>query len=566
MSRLDPAFRLSINGYLRKHYPDLCRHWFDDIEPLDVQSGVLRLVVREPVQLRYLQRCCTSQFSEAAQSVTGHLLVVRFIAPEEATTPSATPSQSAGASPVGSSALSSGGSSAAGHANGHANHSGHVGSGPTDADQSQIADAAGRTSDGSYANQNGSAAFTEVKLGERFAEHRIDHGGPAGFQPLSPPGYAQGGHSQSHSQSGAGFGSRSDHRHEPEVFAALDEQTLLSPDYSFENFVVGPNNRLAHAAAIAVGEKPGRAYNPYFVHGGVGLGKTHLLQAICQTILRKNPRARICYISCNTFMDLFHDAVKAGRMSDFRSRFRTVDVLVIDDIHFLSKREQTQEEFFHTFNTLYQAGKQIVLSSDAAPSEIPDLEERLTSRFSCGLVARIDRPDYETRVSIVKTKAALHDLVLPDDVPAYIAARIDSNIRELEGALTKLRGLAAATGLPMNLELAKQALSDLTPSSGASQPTIQMIIEEVSRFFDVKLTDLLSKRRHKSIAFPRQVCMWLARKHTRYSLEEIGGYFGGRDHTTVMHAIKTINEKRGADGKLLADVSRLEEQLLQRVR
>jgi chromosomal replication initiator protein len=482
---------------------------------------VLRLLVREPVQLRYLQRCCTSQFSEAAQSVTGRLLVVRFIGPDE------------------------------------------VSAGPVVDHDAPAAKSNGR---GPSASSNGNGQHgTQQHVGRQRDETTTSGSSPsqptdstgAGAPPV-PPSITELKPTAAHSH----HEQHSDH----EVFAALDEQTLLSPDYSFENFVVGPNNRLAHAAAIAVGERPGKAYNPYFVHGGVGLGKTHLLQAICQTILKKNPRARICYISCNTFMDLFHDAVKAGRMSDFRSRFRTVDVLVIDDIHFLSKREQTQEEFFHTFNTLYQAGKQIVLSSDAAPSEIPDLEERLTSRFSCGLVARIDRPDYETRVSIVKTKASLHDLVLPDDVPAYIAAKIDSNIRELEGALTKLRGLAAATGQPINLELAKQALSDITPSGGASQPTIQMIIEEVSRFFDVKLTDLLSKRRHKSIALPRQVCMWLARKHTRYSLEEIGGYFGGRDHTTVMHAIKTINEKRGADGKLLADVSRLEEQLLQRVR
>ncbi len=567
MPRLDPAFRTSINGYLRKHYPDLCRHWFDDIEPLDMQAGVLRLVVREPVQLRYLQRCCTSQFSEAAQSVTGRLLVVRFIAPEEAANP--TPTTNSSSVPPSD------------HGNGQSAHP--HGSNGTTQDHlrtERSPDSSGPGVDPGHPNGVGHdpqgrhtplstpSVFTEVKPGERFAsqtEHASFHAPHSGTHGngfgSGTANWTTGGTSGGTSSGGAAGG-----RHEPEVFAALDDQTLLSPDYSFENFVVGPNNRLAHAAAIAVGEKPGRAYNPYFVHGGVGLGKTHLLQAICQTILRKNPRARICYISCNTFMDLFHDAVKAGRMSDFRSRFRTVDVLVIDDIHFLSKREQTQEEFFHTFNTLYQGGKQIVLSSDAAPSEIPDLEERLTSRFSCGLVARIDRPDYETRVSIVKTKAALHDLTLPDDVPAYIAAKIDSNIRELEGALTKLRGLAAATGQPMNLELAKQALSDLNPSTGASQPTIQMIIEEVSRFFDVKLTDLLSKRRHKSIALPRQVCMWLARKHTRYSLEEIGGYFGGRDHTTVMHAIKTINEKRGADGKLLADVSRLEEQLLQRVR
>ena len=346
--------------------------------------------------------------------------------------------------------------------------------------------------------------------------------------------------------------------------ALFDEQITLSPDYVFETFVVGPNNRLAHAAAQAVAHKPGRAYNPFFVHGGVGLGKTHLLQAVCQEMLRRNPSVRIAYISCSTFMDIFHEAVRAGRMMEFRHRFRSADVLVIDDIHFLSKHEQTQEEFFHTFNALYQGGKQIVLSSDAAPSEIPDLEERLVSRFNCGLVARIDRPAYETRVAILKAKAALHDLQLPDEVPAYIAARLDSNIRELEGALARLRGLAMANGVPITLDLAKQALADGRPadtSNGAGQPTIQQIIEAVTRYYDIKLSDLMSKRRHKSVALPRQVCMWLARKHTRFSLEEIGGYFGGRDHTTVMHAVRTVASKTQSDSALSADVTRIEQTL-----
>ena len=252
-------------------------------------------------------------------------------------------------------------------------------------------------------------------------------------------------------------------------------------------------------------------------------------------------------------------------MSEFRSRFRTTDVLVIDDIHFLSKREQTQEEFFHTFNTLYQSGRQIVLSSDACPNDIPDLEERLVSRFNCGLVARVDRPCYETRVSILKSKAEIQRLELPEDVPAYVAAKVDSNIRELEGALTRVRGYAMASGQPITLELAKNALSDESNEDGVTsgQPTIQTIIDTVTRYYDIKLTDLLSKRRHKSIALPRQVCMWLARRHTRYSLEEIGGYFGGRDHTTVMHAVRQINTKREHDQTLANDVERIERGLLE---
>jgi chromosomal replication initiator protein len=440
MARLGPDFARQINAYLRRNHPGLCRHWFDDIEPLDLEGGVVRMVVREPVQLKYLQRCCTTQFTEAAQSATGRLLAIRFIGPEEefVAAPAAAP-------------------------------------------------------------DDGDGLF-------RF-----------------------------------------------------EEQMLLSPDYTFDNFVVGPGNRLAHAAAIAVGEKPGRAYNPYFIHGGVGLGKTHLLQAITQTVLRRNPQARICYISCATFSDAFHDSVKAGRMSEFRHRFRNVDMLVIDDIHFLSKREQSQEEFFHTFNTLYQAGRQVVLSSDAAPQDIPDLEERLTSRFNCGLVARVDKPCFETRVAILRAKARLHELDLPEDVPALIASKIDTNIRELEGALTRIRGLAAAVDAPITLELARTALAPETASTRKpAQPNIQAIVEVVTRFYDVKLTDLLSKRRHKSIAMPRQVCMWLARRHTRFSLEEIGGYFGGRDHTTVMHAVRTIDARRSTDERFSEEVHRLE--------
>jgi chromosomal replication initiator protein len=239
-------------------------------------------------------------------------------------------------------------------------------------------------------------------------------------------------------------------------------------------------------------------------------------------------------------------------------------MLVIDDIHFLSKHEQTQEEFFHTFNALYQSGRQVVLSSDAAPADIPDLEERLVSRFNSGLVARIDRPAYETRIAILRTKAALHDLQLPDEVPAYVAARIDSNIRELEGALARLRGLAMATGSAITLDLAKQALADGRPEGGATsgtQPTIQQIIDAVTRYYDIKLSDLMSKRRHKSVALPRQVCMWLARKHTRFSLEEIGGYFGGRDHTTVMHAVRTVGSRSQSDPALSNDVTRIEQSL-----
>ena len=270
---------------------------------------------------------------------------------------------------------------------------------------------------------------------------------------------------------------------------------------------------------------------------------------------------RIYYVSCNGFMTQFLDAVQAGEMSLFRHKFRTFDMLVIDDIHDLSKRDQTQEEFFHTFNTLFQSGKQIVISSDAPPNEIPYLEERLISRFSCGLVACVDPPGFETRVAILKKKAAMRGFDFPDDVAAYVATRLNSNIRQLEGAITTLQSVAVLDGVSITLDLAKQTVGGVVETESAKNISIQDILESVSLFYDIKLADLLSKRRHKSITIPRQVGMWLSRNHTRFSLEEIGGYFGGRDHTTVMHAIKSVNQKRDDDSVFLRETNRLEEQL-----
>ncbi len=327
------------------------------------------------------------------------------------------------------------------------------------------------------------------------------------------------------------------------------ERLVFSPDYCFENFVVGPENRLAHAASVAVSDNPGHVYNPLFIHGGVGLGKTHLLQAICLKILADRPDTVIHYVSCDAFMTQFIDAVQAGQLNDFRHRFRDVDILVIDDIHFLAKRDRTQEEFFHNFNALYQSNRQIVLSSDAAPHEIPDLEARLVSRFQSGLVVEVLPPCYETRVQIVKQKARIRGLTFPDDVACHIAANINSNIREIEGAIVKVQMQHLTDNVPINLELARTALGD-TAQIIKPEITITTIIDSVIEYYGVKLTDLQSKRRQKSIAHPRQVCMYLARRHTRYSLEEIGGYFGGRDHTTVMHAVRTIEKRRSDDDNL----------------
>jgi chromosomal replication initiator protein len=322
------------------------------------------------------------------------------------------------------------------------------------------------------------------------------------------------------------------------IFNEGDQPLPLSPDYTFENFVTGPCNRLAHAASLAVGEQPGKAYNPLFIHGGVGLGKTHLLQAICQKVLERQPDQRILYLSCDSFINQFMLAVETGDMHQFRNRYRHVDLMVIDDIHFLAGRDRTQEEFFHTFNTLYQGHKQIILSADCPPSEIPELEERLVSRFNWGLVARIEKPCYETRVAILRKKAKIRGLALPEDVLCYVAAKVESNTRELEGAMTKLQGMALLQNGVIDLEIAKVALGETAPEQ--RRITIQQIFDLVTKYYNVRLSDLQSKKRHKSIAFPRQVCMYLARKHTRYSLEEIGGYFGGRDHTTVLHAVRTV--------------------------
>jgi len=347
--------------------------------------------------------------------------------------------------------------------------------------------------------------------------------------------------------------------HAPQPASAIDELTF-SPDYTFESFVVGPNNRLAHAAARAIVDTPGRTYNPLFIHGGVGLGKTHLLQAICVGIEQNSPDARLLYISCEGFITRFIECVQSGRMDDFRHQFRDVDLLVIDDVHFLAKRDRTQDEFFHTFNSLYQQQRQIVLSSDAPPDQIPDVEERLVSRFHWGMVAPIEPPAYETRVEIVKNKARNRGAKIDDDVAGFIAARIDSNIRELEGALTKVQMLASVDESPVTMEIARSALGEERRKEPAPV-TIESVVDAVTAYYDVSLSSLQSKKRHRSIAFPRQVCMYLAREHTRYSLEEIGGYFGGRDHSTVLHAVRKVGKARQTDEHLDAAIRRLEREL-----
>jgi chromosomal replication initiator protein len=341
----------------------------------------------------------------------------------------------------------------------------------------------------------------------------------------------------------------------------VHESMVLIPDNSFDHFITGPNNQLAYAAAVAVANQPGVAYNPLFIHGGVGLGKTHLLQSICQAILARNPDTRILYVSCDAFMNRFIQCVTEGRMSEFRHQYRHVDLLVIDDIHFLANRERSQEEFFHTFNELYQSNRQIVLSSDAAPHEIPHLEERLVSRFQWGMVATVTKPSYETRVAILRAKAALRGFAVPDEVLDLLARRIDTNARELEGAIVNLQGHAQLMKRPVDLTLAREALGEPAVPVQTNRATLQHIVDAVTAYYGVKLSDLQSRRRYKSITEPRQVCMWLARKRTRFSLEEIGGYFGGRDHTTVMHSIDVVENRLNHEAGFRPQITQLLEQI-----
>ncbi|MEC7233361.1 MAG: chromosomal replication initiator protein DnaA [Planctomycetota bacterium] len=338
---------------------------------------------------------------------------------------------------------------------------------------------------------------------------------------------------------------------------------VLNPRCTFAKFVVGPCNRFGHAATIGASEQPGRAYNPLFLHGRVGVGKTHLLQAFCHTLLERNPGTRILYLSCETFVNHFVTALSEGDMMAFREKYRNVDVLVVDDVQLLANKERTQEEFFHTFNSLFNAGKQIVLSSDSPPKDIPTLQDRLVSRFKWGMVSEIEPPCYETRMAIVKRKAAERGALLPDQVVRFIAENIEENVRELEGAVTRLSGYTALSAEPITLEMAQQCLAGLIEVRRGA-PTVDDIIRLVTEHYQVKLSDLQSKRRTKTIAFPRQVAMYLARKLTRHSLEEIGGFFGGRDHTTVMYAVDKMQTQIEEDGNFDEEIQRFMEQLLGR--
>ena len=340
-------------------------------------------------------------------------------------------------------------------------------------------------------------------------------------------------------------------------------QAVLNPKYTFDSFVIGNSNRFAHAASLAVSESPAKAYNPLFIYGGVGLGKTHLMHAIGHYILNKNPKARVAYISSEKFTNELINSIKDDTNEEFRSKYRNVDVLLIDDIQFIAGKERTQEEFFHTFNALHDANKQIILSSDRPPKEIPTLEDRLRSRFEWGLIADIQPPDFETRIAILKKKADEENLDIPNDVLGYIANTIKSNIRELEGALIRIVAFSSLTNKEISVDLALLALRDIIANRSSKAITIEYIQELVANYFNVTVDDLKSARRTKSITYPRQIAMYLCRKNTDNSLPKIGEEFGGRDHTTVIHAYEKISDalNKDKDPLLKSDIESLSKKL-----
>ena len=486
-------------AHLRKHYNGMCRQWFDELEPLGIAGGAIEVRSATVLHRDYLRKTCADAFNDAARTVSGRLLSVRFLGPADDAASSHESMAALVPPPV-----------------------------PTAAQGQPVKQRAVEV-----------VAPEPVRPVAKAEEPAVEYPRPERTIPAEPIPLRK---------------SAITIHDTPNKYETL----VVNPDYCFENFVVGHNNRLAHAAAQAVSSNPGRAYNPFFVYGGVGLGKTHLLQAVCLRIVEANPNAVLYYTSCEAFVTQFLDCVQSGEMAQFRHRFRDVDVLIIDDIHFLTKRDRSQEEFFHTFNSLFQVQKQIILSSDAAPEDIPDLEERLVSRFKWGLVAKIEAPDYETRIEILKTKARLRGLAMPDDVAKFVAERIESNIRELEGAIVKIQLLASVNQQPISIDIAKQAIGERVVQP-AGEPTIQGIIGVVTEFYGIRLADLQSKHRQRSIALPRHVCMFMARRCTRLSLEEIGGFFGGRDHTTVMHAVKTVEEKLREDSEFSVILAMLEE-------
>ncbi|HXU47148.1 MAG TPA: chromosomal replication initiator protein DnaA [Thermoanaerobaculia bacterium] len=326
-------------------------------------------------------------------------------------------------------------------------------------------------------------------------------------------------------------------------------QPAFNPKYRFDNFVVGNSNQFAHAAARAVADRPSASYNPLFLYGGVGLGKTHLLHAIGHQILTQHPQLRVLYLAAEQFVNELINSIRFDRMPAFRERYRTIDALLIDDVQFIANKERTQEEFFHTFNTLYTSQKQIILSSDSSPKDIPTLEERLRSRFQWGLIADIQQPDLETKVAILRRKADVEGIDLPNDVADFVAQQVKSNIRELEGLLNRVIAFSSLTGKPLSLDLARETLKDILPHEGR-KPTAAEIIKSVARHYGLKVVEIKSKNNSKQISFPRQVAMYLCKRLTDLSYPEIGKQFNDKHHSTVMYSVDKIQQLRHGDQDL----------------
>lgn len=359
-------------------------------------------------------------------------------------------------------------------------------------------------------------------------------------------------------------------REEPEIIQPKPSElakknsrkALLNPKYTFDTFVIGKGNQMAHAAALVVAEDPGGTYNPLFFYGGVGLGKTHLMHAIGHQMLVNHPDAKVKYVSSETFTNDFINSIQSKQANSFKEEYRNVDLLLVDDIQFFADKEGTQEEFFHTFNELYNQGKQIVLTSDRLPSEIPKLQERLVSRFAWGLSADITPPDLETRIAILRKKADAERLEIPDDTLSYIAGQIDSNIRELEGALVRVQAFATMNGSDISTSLAADALKSIKGTQPKTELTILSIQETVCSFYHISLKDLKGKKRVKTIVVPRQIAMYLSRELTDHSLPKIGAEFGGKDHTTVMHAYEKIQALVHSDQTIKKEVDEIKRNLV----
>ena len=343
--------------------------------------------------------------------------------------------------------------------------------------------------------------------------------------------------------------------------AAASPAPAIKATNTFENFIVGPENEMAHGASLAVAKEPGHYYNPLFIHGPTGLGKTHLMHAIAHSVYAANPQARIAYISSETFTNDFIQALQAGNVASFRRRYRELDLLLIDDIHFLAGKESTQDEFFHTFNELHNNHKQVVLTSDRPASEIAKLQERLVSRFQWGMVASIQAPGLETRIAILRKKAAARGLDLQPEIAEFIASRIARNVRNLEGAVTRIVGLVGMTRKPLELAQVEKLLHDILVEEASHTLTAEVIQRKVAEHYRIQMSDMTSKRRMQNIAFPRQVAMYLATQLTGMSLVSIGQAFGGRDHGTVIHARKTVVNQMEVDANVRRTVEYLRAQL-----